>query len=262
MKSIILSIMFVFAANLIMSQPINHIAGGEYLKTIEYNVLHPGVTEEGNMYNLKHKSEIDRLFFGTTNSFVEFVFESTPEGSNEAIAFRIIKNRQDNSYELEVMHLQNILDVYYRKLKHVLIENLTPIYIPFWLSTAIPREIDDRIKEHNKQASRLKNSDDLYIFYRPKPLKLQISKELAEKIHDKTLLLIENFRGVGIPANISDGFGVTFRCVKDDELWTLRIHTPEEGKILKFSDLFRQLITESFDNKMKETKYLKLLDEI
>jgi hypothetical protein len=75
-------------------------------------------------------------------------------------------------------------------------------------------------------------------------------------------MLIENFRGVGIPANIVDGFKVTFRCADDDELWTLRIYTPKEGKALQFSDLFQQLIKDSFDNKMNETKYLKLLDEI
>ena len=74
-------------------------------------------------------------------------------------------------------------------------------------------------------------------------------------------MLIENFRGVGIPLNIADGFEVTFRCVMDDELWSLSIHCPQ-GKALQFSDLFRQLITDSFDNKMNETKYLKLLDEI
>ena len=75
-------------------------------------------------------------------------------------------------------------------------------------------------------------------------------------------MLIENFRGVGIPLNIADGFTVTFRCVKDDELWTLWIHNPMKGKALQFSDLFRQLIKDSFDNKMNETKYLKLLDGI
>lgn len=101
--------------SLIMSQPINHMTG-KYLKTIEYNVLHKGVTEETNIYNLKHKSAIDRVFFGTKNSFIEFVFVSTPEESNEAVALRIIKNKQDNSYELEVMCLQNIFDVYYKKL--------------------------------------------------------------------------------------------------------------------------------------------------
>ncbi len=118
MKSIIiLSVILAFGVNFIMSQPVNHENGGEYLKTIEYNVLHPGITEDGNRYNLKHKSVIDRLFFGTKNSFVEFVFEDTPEGSNEASAFRIIKNPNERSYELEVMRLQNLLDVYYKKLK-------------------------------------------------------------------------------------------------------------------------------------------------
>jgi hypothetical protein len=45
MKTIILSIIFAFAGNLIMSQPMNHTDLGRYLKTIEYNVLHPGVTK-------------------------------------------------------------------------------------------------------------------------------------------------------------------------------------------------------------------------
>ena len=189
MKTIILSIMFSLTANLIMAQPMSHMDLGRYLKTIEYNVLHPGVTEEGNMYNLEHKSEIDQLFFGTKNSFVEFVFEDSPEGSNEATAFRIIKNRQDNSYDLEVTRLQNLLDVYYRKLKFVLVDKLSPIYTPFWLSTLIDRETEDRIKEHNKQASLLKKSDELYTSYRPEPLKIQISNKLAEKIHGKTSML-------------------------------------------------------------------------
>ncbi|MPN12909.1 hypothetical protein SDC9_160229 [bioreactor metagenome] len=262
MKTIVLSIIFVFVSNLIMSQPINYMAGGRYLKTIEYNVLHPGVTEEGNMYNLEHKSVFDRLFFGTKNSFVEFVFEDSPEGSNEATAFRIIRNRQDNSYELEVMRLQNLLDVYYKKLKHILLEKLTPIYTPYWLSTMVSRETEDRIKEHNKQAALLKNEDDLYKPYRPEPLKLQISKELAEKMHNKTSMLIENFKGVGIPLNIADSFNVTFRCVMDDEIWTLSIHSPMEGKALQFSDLFRQIITDGLNNKIDESKYLELLDEI
>ena len=262
MKTFILLVLFVFNSYLIIAQqPVNHVNGGTFLKTIEYNLLHPGGTEEENMYNLEHKSEIDRLFFGIKNSVVEFVFKDSPEGSNVATAFHIIKNREDNSYELEVMRLQNLLDVYNRKLKYVLLEKLTPIHTPFWLSTVISRETEDRIKEHNKQAAFLKNSDDLYKPYRPMSLKLQISKELAERIHDKTLLLIENFKGVGIPANITDGFEVAFRCVKDDELWTLSIHCPQ-GEPLMFSDLFRQLITDSFDNKMNEPKYLKLLDEI
>lgn len=258
---IILSIMFAFTGHLIMSQPVNHVNGGNYLKTVEYNVIHPGVTEDANIYNLEHKSVIDRLFFGTKNSFVEFVFKDSPEGSDEATAFRIIKNRQDDSYGLEVMRLQNLLDVYYNKLKNVLLEKSTPIVTPFWLSTVVSRETENQIREHNKQAASLKYQDDLYKPYRPDPLKIQINKKLAEKLHEKTSILIENFKGVGIPPNIVDGFEVTFRCVVDDELRTLSIHCPQ-GKALQFSDLFRQLIADGFDNKIDESIYLELLDEI
>jgi len=116
-------------------------------------------------------------------------------------------------------------------------DKLSPIYTSFWLTTVVSRETKDRIKEHNKQAAHLKKSDELYTPYRPEPLKIQISSELAEKMHDKTSILIENFRGVGIPLNSADGFTVTFRCVKDNELWTLWIHNPMEGKTLQFSDL-------------------------
>ena len=258
---IIFSVMFAFASNLIISQSVNHVNGGEYLKTVEYNVIHSGVTEDANMYNLKNKSVIDRLFFGTKNSFVEFVFTDTPEGSNEATAFRIIKNHQDDSYELEVMRLQNLLDVYYNKLKNVLLEKSTPIVTPFWLSTAVSHETKNQIREHNKQAASLKYQDDLYKPYRPEPLKIQINNELVEKLHEKTSILIENFKGVGKPANIADGFEVTFRCVMDDELWTLSIHCPQ-GKALQFSDLLRKMITDGFENKIDESKYLKLLDDI
>lgn len=254
-------LIFMFTCNFIMPQPIKHTNGGGYLKTIEYNVVHQGVTEEANVYNLEHKSVIDRLFFGTTNSFVEFIFEDSPEGSNESSAFRIIKNRKNESYQLEVMRLENLHDVYYNKLKNVLLEKSTPIVIPFWLSTIISRETENQVRVHNKQVALYKNNDELYKPYRPEPLKLQIEKELAEALHNKTSMLIENFKGVGIPLNINDGFKVTFRCVMDNELWSLSIHHPQ-GKALLFSNLFRQIISDSFDDKLNETKYLNLLDEI
>lgn len=47
---IILSIMFAFTSNFVMSQPVRHINGGHYLKTVEYNVIHLGKTEESNIY--------------------------------------------------------------------------------------------------------------------------------------------------------------------------------------------------------------------
>lgn len=257
--NIILFIAFILSTNVIMSQSIDHIEGGRYLKTVEYNLLMSGVRKEYDMYNLEHKSFIDRLFFGIKNSFVEFIFEGSPEGSNEALAFRMIKNQQDDSYKLEIMHFQNIHKLY--DIRDLLLEKTTPLKIPYWISATVSFEIRDRIKEHNKQIANLKNSDDLYEPYRPEPKEFELSKEFAEKMHGKTATLIDNFKGKGIPPMIFDGDNVTFRCISEDELWTLSIHCPQRGA-LQLSELFQQIIAGGFDNKIDESKFLKLLDEI
>lgn len=257
--NIILIIAFIFSANVIMSQSIDHIEGGQYLKTVEYNVIMSGEKKEFDWYNLKHKSFIDRLFFGTKNSFVEFIFEGSPEGSNEATAFRIIKNQQDDSYIIEITRFRNVHKLY--NIRDLLLEKTTPLKIPYWISATFSFEIRDRIEEHNKQIAILKNRDDLYEPYRPEPKEFQLSKEFAEKMHGKTATLIDNFKGIGIPANIFDGNNVTFRCISEDELWTLSIHCPQR-RALQLSELFQQIIADGFDNKMDESKYLKLLDEI
>ncbi|HHU26147.1 MAG TPA: hypothetical protein GXZ56_05965 [Bacteroidales bacterium] len=256
MKTLLLAL-FMLVGNLLIAQPVPHSNGGRYLKTVEYNVDMMG--GEGPIYNLQRKSVIDKLFFGSTNSHVEFVYEAFPEGINEAVALRVIKDPEHDAYELEVMRLQNMMEVYGR-LKHVLKEKTTTIFVPFWLSNMLSYEAEERIKEHNKQTAISKLSDELYQPYRPEPLKMTISKELAEKIHDKTIKLIVNFRGEGIPPMISDGDNVTFRCVVGDELWTLSIHVPQ-GQALLLCNLFRKIITESLDNRMDEATCLTSLDD-
>lgn len=78
--NIILFIALIFSTNVSMSQSVDHEEGGQYLKTVEYNVIMSGEKKEFDWYNLKHKSIIDRIFFGIKNSFVEFVFLGSPEG--------------------------------------------------------------------------------------------------------------------------------------------------------------------------------------
>lgn len=253
---ILLSVMFFFE-NTVMCQPVIHFNGGEYDKTIAYNVLFKRIPEELSEFNLKHKSILDRIFFGITNSFVEYVFEDSPEGTNEATALRIIKSSQDGSCKLEVMRFQDMFKVY--DIRNLISEQRTPIILPFWLSTGISQEISDQINEHNKQANHFKYSDELYKSYRPKPETLELSKEFAEKLHKKTMILIDNFKGEREQAIISDGSIVTFRCVVADELWALTIHCPQ-GRALQLSDLFRQIIADSLDNKFEESKYLPQLE--
>lgn len=56
-------------------------------------------------------------------------------------------------------------------------------------------------------------------------------------------------------------YNVLHPGMTEDELWSLSIHQPQ-GKALLLSNLFRQIISDSLDNKINEDKYLKLLDEI
>lgn len=254
-----LFVLFLFSWNIIMSQSVNHTDGGYYLKTVEYNIFNRSVSEESTRYNLEHKSILDRIFFGSKNSFVEFVFKDSPEGSNEATAFRINKNRQADSYKLEVMRLEDMAKVY--NLERTLSEKTTQIPLPFWISRVIPMETAVQIREHNKQASILKVNDDLYKPYHPNPKVFVISKDLAEKMHRKISMLIDTFKGEGVLVHIVDGYVVTFRCVMEDELWALSIHIPQ-GRALQLSDLFRQMISEGFSNNIEESKYIKLLDDI
>lgn len=254
---IVLFLMFLLFVNTIMSQSTDHKEGGRYMKIVEYNAINRGITEEIGRYNLEHKSILDRIFFGTKNSLVEFVFEDSPEGTNEATAFRIIKSSRDGSYSLEVMCLQNMSKVY--DIRDLLSQQTTPIILPFRLTTGISQEIMNQIKEHNKQANHFKYSDELYKPYRPKPETFELGSEFAEKLHKKTKMLIDNFGGKGYQALIFDGYSVTFRCVVVDELWTLSIHCPQ-GRALQLSDLFRQIIADGLDNTFEESKYLQQLE--
>lgn len=71
---------------------------------------------------------------------------------------------------------------------------------------------------------------------------------------------IDGFKGKGIPPVSGDGYEVAFRCVVEDEVWSLRIHMPM-GDVEKFSDLCRQIITDAGADQFDESKYLKLLDK-
>ena len=76
---------------------------GNFLKRIEYNS-----TGYVTNYNIKSKSDIEKLFFGDFNALTEFCYEP----SNQVIpcipsGFRIIKDSLNSSYVLEVKHISN-----------------------------------------------------------------------------------------------------------------------------------------------------------
>lgn len=248
----------MFLNGIAFSQEAEHINGGSFFKKIEYNVITAGTDGAEDSYNLKGKSILDRIFFGITNSPVEFVFQSSFEGAS---AFRIVNSALDNSYVLEVMYLSDSEEL--SKIEKILSTQVNPIFIPGELlnSTSLTLNDMEKIKEHNNVATASLYEDDLYKPYRPKSTSIKISTDLAEKLHSKIVMLINNFRAEGIPSTVFDGYAVTFRCVVKDELWTLNVNIPQK-KALLLSEICRQILADVKTKKFNENKYLKSLSRL
>lgn len=64
----------------------------------------------------------------------------------------------------------------------------------------------------------------------------------------------------GIIKIVKDGTNATFRCVVDNQLWTLRCHMPD-GDFEQLSDIFMQIIADVEASSFDQAKYLELLDK-
>lgn len=252
-KNILTTIVSILFMHILLAQSADHIKGGHFSKKVEYNVIMKGMTESDNRYNLNSKSALDRVFFGEINSPVEFVLRTLFEGAS---GLRIVKNESDNTYRVEVTNMPNSDEV-----TSILLKKENEILIPNELQRLMTLDVLDKINEYNKNVIYTKQKGEIYEPYRTESKSLIISKSLARKLHRKIISLIDSFKAEGIPPLIADGNEVTFRCVVGDELWTLTIHSPQR-KALQLSDLCKQIIADSNNNKLNESAYLKLLKEI
>lgn len=249
--SVILSLVVFIPAGI--SQNANHVEGGTFSKKIGYNVIGQG----DKLYNLSDKSVLDRVLFGTTNSFVEYVFRG-PFNSSKILALRITDNKQTGSYQLEVMEMSNA-DI--SKIEKDLSAETTEINIPGKLQAQLTPEFMEKIREHNREARyNALHSDEPYKAYRPEAKTFSISKELAEKLHGKIESLIDNFTGKGTQALIADGNTMTYRCVSGDEIKSLTVHCPQNSA-LQHSDICCSIVN-SYGEKDKDDQYIELLDKI
>ena len=180
---------------------------------------------------------------------------------SEALALRVVKD--SIAYRLEISRLPE-----YNKVLHEIRE-----YQNLYSS---PRTEDSSMTFTEKMLSSYKSRQDsikyvreLYKSYRPTPASFEISEKFALKLYDKISVLIRDFKAVrvqeydpGIIITIIDGESVTFRCVAGDELWSLKVHDPQ-NVVLEMSDLFNMMITESKAGQpIDEAKYIKLLKKI
>jgi hypothetical protein len=236
------------------SQNVDHIAGdnsmgGHFVKRVEYNSI-----MSSDWHNLKSKGKIEKALFGNFNAPVEFFYLPSFEGGS---GFRVVRDSLGASI-LEIRYISNHDEV----IKMAIRKASDPRYridLPAEVLNSLPREVFNLIWDYNNH--RLKrDSEELPQHYKVESLSFPISEQFAEKLYQKTVSFIGDFKANGIPPEISDGYSVIFRTVVDDEVWSLDVHMPQ-GNALQLADLCRQIITDAKANTFEESKYIVDFEE-
>jgi hypothetical protein len=209
MKKILLILLLVSITEVSFSQygEIGDTGDGRtFLKRVENNLLSNGkIISNGKIsriYNLKSKTDIEKLFFGDINAMVEFFVQPS---FKKPYGFRIMRDSLNVSYIIE-----------------------------------------------NKRIS------DLNVV---ETVSYSVKKDVfAEKLYSRIKSTIEHFVMKGEPASILDGSTVTFRCVVEDEVWTLTIHEPD-SEIFQLPDICEQLIADIQSKNVDESKYITLFEK-
>jgi hypothetical protein len=221
-----------------------HRDGRKFLKRIEYNF------GGGGLYNFDCKTDIERLFFGDFNAMVEFFIRPSFEG---AYGFRILKD-SSNNFIVEHKRISN-WDTVWSQLD----KEFPRIVINADKERSMTEEERDKIATHNREMYDKKYNESLYR-YKIVNQFVPVSNLFVEKLHELFVTAIDNFVGKGTPLSILDGYRVTFRCVIEDEVWTLTIHNPK-NEILKLVDVCNQMIKDIKTNNVNElTNYITLFE--
>jgi hypothetical protein len=243
----VFSALFLFAlwGGNVYAQPSAEFSdGGEYLKSMEYNFI------VGGRYNVRNKSDLEKLFFGDVNATVEFFFEPPFEGAR---GFRIIQSSLGH-YLLETKRISN-----WDEVEKELDSIFPTIAYPVEKYLALTQEESDASGAHNEKMNAKKDEE------RPKRYlissqSLPVKEEFVEKLHHAVASAIDNFAPMGQQMMILDGYRSTFRCVVKDVLWTLAIHEPK-GEIGRLTDMCNRIMKDAEANQLDERKYITLLNE-
>jgi hypothetical protein len=200
-------------------------SGGEFIKRIEYNFLVSGD------YNLKNKTKIEKLFFEDFNAELEFFVDSSFEG---VYGFRIVRDSLKTSYFIEVKYINNFKEV------AALLNEKYPLKgFPAKEMSSISDEERESARQYNN-AMIEKQKEESFLCYKVETIDCPITKDYAEKLYSMAVAAIQNFKGKGRPSMSFDGFHVTFRCIVEDELWTLTVFQPD-GELKQLVNLCKQL---------------------
>lgn len=226
---------------------------GRFLKTIEYNYAGGEIVDEdwnliGWHYNFRSKTDLEKIFFGDFNAKVEYFMLPPFTG---AYGFRIVENPADSSYTLEVKHIAN-----YEEVNEEMAEKYPSIGLTLTEIRDMSREEKDSIGRQNRINYRKRDEERLKL-YEIETKSVPVTSLFAETLYGKVSKTIGTVKGIGVPAIVMDGDDITFRCVVEDEVWTLTIHVPK-GDIRKLSDICEEIIKDVEADKFEESKYIGL----
>jgi hypothetical protein len=240
----IVSICILFAL-FAFSEEGDHMVGGGFLKRIEYN---KGIFEDN--FNFDSKGDVEKQFYGDFNAPVEFFFDSYFEGF---FGFRLVKDSLKDTNILEVKFISN-----YKETQKKIQEKYPWRSLSSSEMESLSKDSLEIIKKQNYEIWQ-KGEEAKLVLYNIESRSFPISNKFAELLYKKSVSLIYKFKAIGIPLGIEDGYSSTFRTVVDDEVWSLKIHLPQ-GKALKMSDLYRQIINDGRNNQLDETSYIRSLE--
>ncbi|MDR2423391.1 MAG: hypothetical protein LBD59_01535 [Prevotellaceae bacterium] len=227
--------------------------GRNFIKRIEPNLLHKAMIINGKTYcsyNLKSKTDIEKLLFGDINAKVEFVITPSFEGS---YGMRLVKDSLNTGYLLEIKRIINWAEI------NSQLEKEFPL-IGFGLGQidTVSKEQEKRAVRHNR-AMLVKHDEERLKRYSVARQSIAVKNKFAEKLYGTIFSIIKNFVMKGDPAEIFDGYDATFRCVVDDEVWTLTIQNPD-GVIEQLTNICNLIIKDVEANTFNESKHIESLD--
>jgi hypothetical protein len=216
--------------------------GRKFLKRIENNIYVSGI------YNLDSKTDLEKLFFGDTNVMIEFFILPSFEG---AYGFRVFKDSLNN-HIIENKCIANWDTVWVQ-----LSEEFPSISIKSDKEFSMTKEEKGKIGAHNREMFNKRYKECLNR-YKIVSQSVTVNNLFAEKLYESVITAVDNFRMKGKPAPIMDGYRVIFRCVVEDEVWTLSIQEPA-GKIEQLTNICKRIVEDMETNNVNESEYIELL---
>jgi hypothetical protein len=219
--------------------------GRIFLKRVENNFLNNVIVfsngKKSRMYNLKSKTDIEKLFFGNINAAVEFFIDPSFE---DAYGFRLLRDSTNTSYVIEVKSISNRKDANSKSEKEFLSKSFPAHRTPLVSKEEMKQSASDNSNKKDEESFQ-----DYNIINISWPVK----NEFADKLYSTIFSVIKNFVMKGDPADILDGYTVTFRCVAGDEVWTLIVQEPD-GELLQLTNICKQLVEEIKNKHLDESK--------